>query len=455
MPRRVRVLVVDDSAVIRKLITTVLSADADIEVVGTANDGAQGLQLIEELKPDAVTLDIEMPVLDGLQTMRQIRQRWRRLPVIMFSTLTERGASATLEALHAGASDYVTKPSNHGSFDESMRSVREQLIPRLKALTASALNPPPPRTSLPATSTPLPVAADGARRPVATGRPRALVIGSSTGGPEALLTVLQGLPATFPVPVLITQHMPPVFTKMYAQRLDGMCALKVVEAGDGEPVVAGSVYVAPGDFHMEVVRGGNGPQIRLQQGPPENFCRPAVDVMIRSAVRFFGGDLLAVILTGMGSDGRNGCREVSTAGGQIVVQDEATSVVWGMPGAVARDGTAQEVLPLDRIAEAIRRRTPGAGPARPAAPAVADPAPGAPPPRATLPARPTPPRTPLPARTPASPTPATPGRRFVFPNRVTTPRPAVPRPTPDPSRSARPATTQSPPGSGRQTPGRW
>ncbi|WP_432537916.1 protein-glutamate methylesterase/protein-glutamine glutaminase [Kineococcus arenarius] len=365
MREKIRVLVVDDSVVVRRIVTDVLASDPAIEVVGTAPNGKVALDKIQQLKPDAVTLDIEMPVMDGLQTIKEIRRLDRRLPVVMFSTLTERGASATLEALSSGASDYVTKPANVGSVSESMESVRAELIPKIKALVPGVAAPSA-ATGARAAAPAAPVAVRS--RTGAVGTPRALVVGSSTGGPEALSSVLAKLPAGLGVPVLVTQHMPPVFTRMYAQRLDKVSALNVVEAVDGQAVVAGTVYVAPGDFHMEVVRRGTALVVKLQQGPPENFCRPAVDVMVRSAVAAFGGDLLALILTGMGSDGKLGCKAVAAAGGQVVVQDEATSVVWGMPGAVAREGIADEVLPLGAIPDALLRRLGGARAALPHAP---------------------------------------------------------------------------------------
>jgi two-component system chemotaxis response regulator CheB len=382
--QRIKVLTVDDSVVVRRLVTDVLASDPAIEVVGTAANGKIALEKILQLKPDVVTLDIEMPVMDGLEAIKEIRKIDRRLPVIMFSTLTERGASATLEALSSGASDYVTKPANVGSVAESMESVRQQLIPKIKALVPHLGGTPAP--AAPSVTAPSSAAATRAeaparpstpittRTPSGTSKtPRALVIGSSTGGPEALSAVLAKLPANLGVPVLVTQHMPPVFTRLYAQRLDKASALRVVEATDGEPVVAGTVYVAPGDFHMEVARRGPQMVIKLHQGPAENFCRPAVDVMVRSAVAAFGGELLAVILTGMGSDGKLGCKGVAAAGGQVLAQDEATSVVWGMPGAVAREGIADEVLPLSAIADAIQRRLGPAGRTAPAAPAHARP----------------------------------------------------------------------------------
>ncbi|GAA0318121.1 chemotaxis response regulator protein-glutamate methylesterase [Kineococcus aurantiacus] len=371
MGERIKVLTVDDSVVVRRLVTDVLASDPAIEVVGTAPNGKVALEKIAQLAPDAVTLDIEMPVMDGLETIKEIRKIDRKLPVIMFSTLTERGATATLEALSSGASDYVTKPANVGSVSESMESVRQQLIPKIKALVPghAALAAPVRPAFAPGPAAPAAGSLAGSFAGSSAGRPRsgalkaprALVVGSSTGGPEALSAVLAKLPASLGVPVLVTQHMPPVFTRLYAQRLDKSSALRVVEAADGDAVVPGTVYVAPGDFHMEVVRRGPQMAIKLNQGPAENFCRPAVDVMLRSAVAAYGGELLAVILTGMGSDGKLGCKAVAAAGGQVLAQDEATSVVWGMPGAVTREGIADEVLPLGSIADAIQRRLGPAG----------------------------------------------------------------------------------------------
>ncbi|MFD2091255.1 protein-glutamate methylesterase/protein-glutamine glutaminase [Blastococcus deserti] len=365
----IRVMVVDDSVVVRKIVTDVLSADPDIEVVGTAVNGRIALGKLEQLKPDLVTMDIEMPEMNGIEAVRAIRggaggQQHSRVPIVMFSTLTERGASATLDALSAGANDYVTKPANVGSVNQSMESVREQLIPKIKALTgrpvsmgaARAAAPPPPPPAAPRT---------GPGK-----KPAVLVIGSSTGGPEALAKVLPQLPASLPVPVLLVQHMPPVFTRQFAQRLDRLCPLRVVEASDGTLLAPGVVHLAPGDHHLVVrpsgPRGGRpGLYTGLNQGPPENFCRPAVDPLFRSAVAAFDGAVLAVVLTGMGSDGRNGAGEIRAAGGTVLVQDQSTSVVWGMPGAVSQAGYADEVLPLHRIPEAINRHLAGVAGQRP------------------------------------------------------------------------------------------
>ena len=347
-------MVVDDSVVVRKIVTDVLSADPMINVVGTAVNGRMAVAKLDQLKPDLVTMDIEMPDMNGIEAVRAIRGLRNRVPIIMFSTLTERGASATLDALSAGANDYVTKPANVGSVAQSMESVREQLIPKIKALTGR------PMTS--AAAAPAAAAPVAVRPPVARSRapkpPAVLVIGSSTGGPEALTKVLPLLPASLPVPVLLVQHMPPVFTRQFAQRLDRLCALNVVEAVDGTLLAPGTVHIAPGDFHLTVGTSGANRRTALNQAPPENFCRPAVDVLFRSAVAAYDGAVLGVVLTGMGSDGRIGAGQIREAGGSVVAQDQATSVVWGMPGAVTQAGFADEVLPLGRVAEAIIRLLP-------------------------------------------------------------------------------------------------
>jgi two-component system chemotaxis response regulator CheB len=415
----ISVLVVDDSVVIRRLITDALSEDSGIHVVGTAPNGKVALTKIEQLQPDLVTLDVEMPIMDGVATLRAIRVSYPFLPVIMFSTLTATGASATLDALAAGANDYVTKPANMGSIAESIRSVREQIIPRIHALYGnnkgdrlgirpagggSVAGGPPARPlpnyaaptagglsgltrPLPTTSptirpvttpstriTPPPVvstAASGSSRPastapahpVRTAGPRServdiLAVGCSTGGPDALTRVLRSLPGDFAVPIVVVQHMPPVFTKMFAERLDRTCALTVVEAEMDMPLRSGTVYIAPGDLHLEVARRGADVVTKLHAGSPENFCRPAVDVLFRSVARAYAGSAIALILTGMGQDGKRGAEQLRGTGAEIVAQDEASSVVWGMPGAVTNAGLAHAVLPLDDIAGHLVSRVP-------------------------------------------------------------------------------------------------
>ncbi|HEV7730897.1 MAG TPA: chemotaxis response regulator protein-glutamate methylesterase [Candidatus Binatia bacterium] len=350
--RRIRVLIVDDAVVIRRLLGDVLAGDPAIEVVGAAPNGRIALAKIPQVNPDLITLDIEMPDMSGLETLAEIRRTYPTLPVIMFSTLTERGASSTLEALALGATDYVTKPANVGSVAAAMQAVREQLIPKIKAFCATAVGLPRPTTARIAS----PVAS---RMAMVTGRTRtaeALLIGVSTGGPNALSVLLPALPKDLPVPVLIVQHMPPVFTRLLAERLQAKSGFPVREAIAGARIEPGCAWVAPGDHHMTLERDALGVKIALGQGPPENSCRPAVDVLFRSAAAVYGAGTLAVVLTGMGQDGLRGCQDVHAAGGQIVVQDQATSVVWGMPGAVADAGLAEKILPLAELAGEIVRR---------------------------------------------------------------------------------------------------
>lgn len=356
MTRRVRVLVVDDAVVVRRLVTDVLAADPEIDVVGVAANGRIALQKIAQLAPDIITLDVEMPEMDGLETITEIRKTWPRLPVIMFSTLTERGAASTMEALSRGASDYVTKPANVGSVTAAQQKIREELIPRVKSLCG--MGPRLVTTRVQVTSAVAPLEGVGiAGAPPLRKLPISIVaIGSSTGGPNALADVVPHLPADFPVPVVITQHMPPMFTRLLAERLSGMSSLPVREASDGMKILPGTVWIAPGDYHLVLRRSAAGVIATLSQGPPENSCRPAVDTMLRSVVSCFGGQVLSVILTGMGQDGFKGCECVREAGGQIIVQDEESSVVWGMPGLVARAGLADSILPLPVIAQAITER---------------------------------------------------------------------------------------------------
>ncbi|MFC7879492.1 chemotaxis-specific protein-glutamate methyltransferase CheB [Isoptericola sp. NPDC057391] len=354
----IRVLVVDDSVVVRRLVSESLAREPGITVVGTAADGRLALAKVEQLDPDVVTLDIEMPRLDGIETVRALRAAGRRVPVIMFSTLTERGAAATLDALSAGASDYVTKPSGAGSVQAALERVAAELVPKIRALVPAAL----PSGTAPARQAGASVAtvATAAPRPV-PGRPvRAVVVGSSTGGPEALRTFFAGLAEPLPVPVVLVQHMPPVFTRQLAERLDREGPTTVVEAAGGETLRPGHAYLAPGGRHLEVARRGGAVSTLLTDAPPVSFTRPSVDVLFRSAVRALGGDLLALVLTGMGSDGRDGAGEIAAAGGHVLAQDRATSVVWGMPGAVAAAGHAHRLLPLPQVARAVSSLVAGA-----------------------------------------------------------------------------------------------
>jgi len=349
---RIRVLIVDDSVVIRRLVTHALEQDPALEVVGVAANGSIALQRIPQFNPDVLTLDIEMPDMDGLETLRRVRKEYPHLRVIMFSTLTERGAAVTLEALTLGADDYVAKASNEGSLDRSLVRLRDELVPKIKQFfhlprPAAAVKAPALEGNHPAE----------VRTAASTMRPQVLAIGVSTGGPTALGEILPQLPAGFPLPVLVVQHMPPLFTRLLAERLHATCKLPVEEAAQGTRVEAGKILIAPGDFHMKLAPQGAGVRVCLDQSPPLNSCRPAVDALFASVGEVYGGAAIAVVLTGMGQDGMRGAEILRARGAKILAQDEETSVVWGMPGAVVNAGLADKVLPLDRMVPEILRLT--------------------------------------------------------------------------------------------------
>ena len=349
-PDKKRVLIVDDAVVVRKVLAEALARDPALEIAGTASNGRLALTKYSSLRPDVVLLDIEMPEMNGLETIPELRKLDPRVPIIMFSTLTEKGAAATLDALTLGATDYVTKPSNT-DVDATAESITRELIPKIKALcripgslqtlvaahhaAAPPVFPRPPRP-----------------RSIRT-RPQIVTIGVSTGGPEALAVVLSALPAGFPLPVVVAQHMPPVFTSLLAARLSTKCQIPVEEGKNGQRLEASHIWIAPGDYHMEVYEDHGSVYIRTHQGARENFCRPSVDVLFRSVATVYNGSTLGVILTGMGQDGLKGCELLSGRGAQILVQDEATSVVWGMPGFVARAGLADKILPLREVGSEI------------------------------------------------------------------------------------------------------
>ena len=351
---RIRVLVVDDSAVARRIVVESLSRDPQIDVVGTAGNGRVALTMVEQLAPEVVTMDMEMPLMDGIETVRAMRRRGDRCRIIMFTRFSARDARRTFAALAAGANDYVTKPSSMVGGVAAMAAVAESLILKIKALAPRAGSS---KTSPTGAAGPdrvrgaeviqLAAPPQGPPRPV-----RAVVIGASMGGSEALLHVLRPI-TRLCVPVLVVQHMAPIFTRQLAEWLDLVCASTVLEATGGEELEPDHVYVAPGDHHLELRATARGARTLLQQGPPVNSCRPSVDTLFRSAVAVYGRDLLAVVLTGMGSDGLVGCEAVIAAGGTVLVQDEASSLVWGMPGAVARAGLAHRVVPLDEMGAAI------------------------------------------------------------------------------------------------------
>jgi two-component system chemotaxis response regulator CheB len=364
--RRTRILVVDDSAVMRSLLRSVLRSDAGIEVVGTAADGESALNMVETLHPDLILLDVEMPVMDGVSTLRKLRERGHKMPIIMCSALTTRGGRVTIEALASGASDYVAKPKSQAGPAEAIQALAHDLLPKIAALTAvepahhgSVLSALAPRT-------PVGQAPAAARPQAITATASLIVIGVSTGGPAALDIVLPALPANFPLPILIVQHMPELFTQLLAERLDERCHLRVHEAKDGDPIRHGSIAIARGNWHMEVVgaRGVQPASLHLTQAAPENHCRPAADVLFRTAVANYGAATLAVVLTGMGADGLAGARLIRAQGGTVIAQDQATSAVWGMPGAVARAVVAQRILPLREIAPELIRLTSRSQPVR-------------------------------------------------------------------------------------------
>ena len=349
MPK-IRVLVVDDSVVVRRMMSNILDGDPELEVVGVAANGKIALAKMSQVNPDVIILDVAMPEMDGLETLGAIRQRDRHLPVIMFSALTEFGASATLDSLSLGATDYVTKPQNLKSKEAALQHIQEQLIPKIKVFCAKPNHSRQGRVTFPQS---LVKPSYSTRN---QGKVEIVAIGVSTGGPNALDAILPKLPADFPVPIVIVQHMPPVFTKRLAERLTQKCQIKVAEGFTSGTVEPGLAWIAPGDFHMVVEQQGTKVQIRTHQEAPENSCRPAVDVLFRSVAKIYGAGTLGVVLTGMGQDGLHGCQCIREVDGQVIVQDEATSVVWGMPGIVANSGLANQVIPLPEVASEIMLR---------------------------------------------------------------------------------------------------
>jgi two-component system chemotaxis response regulator CheB len=356
--RKARVLIVDDAALIRRIITEALAADPSIEVAGEAENGRVALHQIAQLKPDLVTLDVELPGMNGLETLREIRKLYPRLPVIMFSAFTERGAADTLEALHNGASDYVTKPASAGGKALARQRICQDLIPKIRSLCRfGAPGSPGANAKTPLSPAPF------SMRPLGTATKADVVaIAVSTGGPTALALIFSALRQDFPVPIVVVQHMPNMFTRLLAERLNGQTTLTVVEAADGQPVEAGTVYIAPGDAHLTLKRTGSRVVTALGDGAPEHSRRPSADVLFRSVAQIYGVHGLGLVLTGMGEDALRGSQEIANAGGRVIVQDEATSTVWEMPGRVVQAGLADAVLPIgDMAAELVRRTAAGAG----------------------------------------------------------------------------------------------
>jgi two-component system chemotaxis response regulator CheB len=405
---RIRVLLVDDSAVVRRLVRGALDADPEIEVVGEAANGREALTRLKELEPDAMICDVEMPEMSGIETVQEVRRQWPRMPVLMFASLNRESAYITLEALHAGANDFVTKPSVAAgtAMAAVMETLRQELGGKLKALlcgpgdlsavaraavryassgeipvmravppaapvpqpsppTPSSFAAMPPRQAPPAAPVQSPVRAS---RPTPPALPRArpggceaVLIAVSTGGPNALAELVPRLPRDLPVPVLIVQHMPPVFTRLLAERLAATAQLPVREAAEGDPVLPGEVLLAPGDHHLVVRRVGGAVRCALNRDPAENSVRPAADVLFRSAAEVWGGRVLVVVMTGMGQDGLIGAIQLHAQGAVVLAQDQASSVVWGMPGAVCKAGIAAAPVPLAQLANEIVRQVRGGG----------------------------------------------------------------------------------------------
>lgn len=346
MPK-IRVLIVDDAVVVRSRVSKLLSSDPELEVVGVAANGHIALAKIPQVNPDVVILDVEMPEMNGLETLAAIRQTYPCLPVIMFSTSTRTGATATLEALARGATDYSTKPSNLGSVEAANQHICTDLIPKIKLFGAAVAKIEMPTSVTKAIAAPIRLVTEAVE---------VVAIGVSTGGPNALAVLLAQFPADLPVPILIVQHMPPMFTKLLAERLASKSKIQVDEAVPGTILKPGQAWIAPGDFHLIVERHDTVVRLATHQAPPENSCRPSVDVLFRSVAQVYGARAIAVVMTGMGQDGLRGCEYIREVGGEILVQDRASSVVWGMPGFVANAGLADRVIPLDQMAGFIIRR---------------------------------------------------------------------------------------------------
>jgi two-component system chemotaxis response regulator CheB len=337
---KIRVLVVDDSPIMRKLISDILKNDPEIEVIDTAKTGKEAIEKAKSLKPDVITLDIEMPEMDGISALKILKKETPQTKVIMFSSLTQEGAKATIECLALGAYDFVPKPSTK-SFYESIKKIEQDLIPKIKSIT------------------PLEKIKSIYKAPyiapkIKKGIYKVCGIGVSTGGPQTLIKIIPELPPNFPAPVLIVQHMPPIFTKQLAERLNSLSRLRVKEAEEGELIKDGVVYIAPGDYHMEVKKENALVKIKLHQGPPRNFCRPSVDELFESLAEIYNGNTLALILTGMGSDGKEGAKKIKEKGGVVLAQDAESSVVFGMPKAVIEEGLADEVVNLSKIPERLK-----------------------------------------------------------------------------------------------------
>jgi two-component system, chemotaxis family, protein-glutamate methylesterase/glutaminase len=363
-----RVMVVDDSVVIRGLIARWIDAEPDMTVVGSLRTGLDAVNQVERISPDVAILDIEMPDLDGISALPQLLAKKRNLIVIMASTLTRRNAEISFKAMSLGAADYIPKPESTRELSAAdifkhdlLQKIRNlgARVRRPKSVASPSIAPTTHATPAASAARPAPAAAVPSKlaiRPFSPSMPRALLIGSSTGGPQALMALVAEIgPVIDRVPVLITQHMPPTFTTILAEHLARASKRPAHEGIDGEPIKPGTIYLAPGGKHMRAAKQGANIVIALDDGPPVNFCKPAVDPLFTSGIEVWQGGVLAIVLTGMGSDGMRGGKEVVAAGGNVIAQDEATSVVWGMPGAAANAGICSAILPLNQIGAKITR----------------------------------------------------------------------------------------------------
>jgi two-component system chemotaxis response regulator CheB len=356
-------MIVDDSAVIRGLLARFLEADPEISVVASVSNGQMALDRLGRTDVEIVVLDIEMPVMDGMTALPLILKKRPGIQVLMASTLTRKNADVSLRALALGAADYVPKPSSTSEI-HSADAFKNELTAKVRAIaeaSRSGRNPTPrPATAGPAAPAPVKKSLLSPRAPLSLRqqpirRPDLIAIGSSTGGPQALFKLLRDFGGSVSQPILITQHMPATFTSLLAEHISKTSGMPCAEAKDGEAIRPGHIHLAPGDYHLIAEKGANGNILRLTQDAQENYCRPAVDPMLRSLVPLYGPRLLVIILTGMGTDGCKGAQGVVAAGGSVIAQDEETSVVWGMPGAVATAGVCSAVLPISDIAPYVRK----------------------------------------------------------------------------------------------------
>lgn len=357
---KIRVMLVDDSPIIRGMNARILDKAPRVEIVASVSNGELAVKRMEQGGVDVVVLDIEMPVMDGLTAIPLLLKQDKNVKILMSSTLTQHGAEVSFRALELGAADFIPKPTNIASVDgrNAVDDYRRDIVEKVNNLGATVLKEKRrPATVTTAAPVPQPVKA----KPELVSRlaPKVLAFGSSTGGPQALLQVFRNLDGALDCPVLITQHMPPHFTEILAKHIGDVSKMPCREAIDGDVLEAGRIYVAPGDYHMIVKADGLKAVLTLNQDPPENFCRPAVDPMFRSVAECFGKRALCIVLTGMGRDGAAGAKVVADAGGCIIAQDEATSVVWGMPGATYGAGVCDAVLPISEIAPFINKVTKG------------------------------------------------------------------------------------------------